>query len=195
MHDKEKLSMYVDITKITIIICWVSLIGFWLLKIFGGNLFEIMVENENFLKFSELVQNSWLKYVYTLINIFISNYLMFGAISQKFVFKPLELAYIILSIISMWVVVCFIKIDLLSAFYGYILIVIYSLKVQKGWKKSFGFMAIAFELSFSIISMLIRNVEISVTNNYMVAIVLSIDVYIMYVLYFLYSNLLRLRKE
>ena len=86
MKDKERLSMYVDITRITITLCWIALIAFWCLKLFGGNWFEIMVENENFIKFSDFVQNSWLKYIVSFITIFFGNYFMFGAISQNIVF-------------------------------------------------------------------------------------------------------------
>lgn len=195
MHDKEKLSMYVDITKITIIICWVSLIGFWLLKIFGGNFFEIMVKNENFLKFSDLLQNTWLKYLVSFVTIFIYNYLIFGAVSQNFYFKGYKLVYVLLSILMMWLIANFVNIDFIKMYTGYILIIIFSLITQTKWKKLLGFSPIVIELIFSILSMMTRNIDLVVTNNYLVASIMMIDLYIMAGLYYLYSNFLKLRKE
>lgn len=196
MQDKEKLSMYVDIIKITIIICWVSLIGFWLLKIFGGNLFEIMVENENFLKFSELVQNSWLKYLVSFITIIGGNYLLFGAISQQLYFTKKQLIYVIPMLLSMWIVVNFIPNFLsLSYWYGYLILIIFSVITQVGWKKIFGLLAIVLDTLFVLISFLTRNIKVEFQNDYLILMVLIIDLYIMYGLYYLYANLIRIKKE
>lgn len=195
MKDKEKLSMYVDIIKITIIICWVSLIAFWLLKIFGGNLFEIMVENENFLKFSELVQNSWLKHLVSLITIFVANYFVFGAISEKFYFRG-KLLWIVLGLIfSIWLVSNFVNFANIKVWYGYIVLITYSCLYQKGIKKIYGLLAIILELVFTVISMLVRNIEVEIMSNYLIGFILSIDVYIMFALYFLYINLKQTIKE
>lgn len=196
MQDKEKLSMYVDIIKITIIICWVSLIGFWLLKIFGGNLFEIMVENENFLKFSELVQNSWVKYLVSFITIIGGNYLLFGAISQQLYFTKKQLIYVIPMLLSMWIVVNFIPNFLsLSYWYGYLILIIFSVITQVGWKKTFGLLAIVLDTLFVLISFLTRNIKVEFQNDYLILMVLIIDLYIMYGLYYLYANLIRIKKE
>lgn len=195
MHDKEKLSMYVDITKITIIICWVSLIGFWLLKIFGGNFFEIMVENENFLKFSDLVQHTWVKYLYSLISMSVSNYLIFGAVLQKFVFKGKELIYVFFSVLSMWAVVNFVNVPILTMIYGYLPIIVSGFLFHSGKKKILGILAIILELLFSTISILVRNIDMVISSNYLISIIMSIDMYLMALIYYMYSNFIRLKKE
>ena len=197
MQDKEKLSMYVDIIKITIIICWVSLVAFWLLKIFGGNLFEIMVENENFLKFSELVQNSWLKYLVSFITIGVAKYFTFVIISQKFTFTKKDWLYFFLFLISIWFVSNFVPIGKIyfPSWYGYLLYIAIGILYNKGWKKTFGIIAIGLEFAFATISMLVRNIPLELISNYLVGLVLSIDVYIMLALYYLYSILLRKEKE
>lgn len=195
MKDKEKLSMYVDITRITITLCWVALIAFWCLKLFGGNWFEIIVENENFIKFSELVQNSWLKYIVSIATIFGGNYFMFGAISQRFTFKGIHLWVILFLLSSMWVVANFVNIDIIKMYYGYIVILIYGICVNEKSKKLYGLLAIVLQFAFSIISMLTRNLPFEITENYLISFIFIIDLYIMYFLYFLYSNLIRLTKE
>lgn len=195
MKDKEKLSMYVDITRTTIILCWVVLIAFWCLKLFGGNWFEIMVENENFVAFSEIVQNTWVKYLVSFFTIFIANYFVFGAISEKFYFKG-KLLFIVMGLIfSIWFVSNFINFANIKVWFGYIVLITYSLLYQKGFKKSYGFLAILLELIFTVLSMLTRNIEVQIMNNYLIGFILSIDVYIMFALYYLYINLKNLNKE
>lgn len=56
--DKDKLQMYNSIVRTTIVLCWLSLFSFWGIKILGGNWFELVVDNTNFIKFSRFVQNS-----------------------------------------------------------------------------------------------------------------------------------------
>lgn len=195
MKDKERLSMYVDITRITIILCWIALIAFWCLKLFGGNWFEIMVENENFIKFSDLVQNTWLKHITSFVTIFVANYFVFGAISEKFYFKG-KLLYIVIGLIlSIWFVSNFIDFANIKVWYGYIVLITYSAIYQKGIKKIYGFLAILLELIFTVISMSTRNIEIAIMSNYLVGFILSIDVYIMFALYYLYVNLKKINKE
>lgn len=193
MKDKEKLSMYVDITRITIILCWIALIAFWCLKLFGGNWFEIMVENENFIKFSQYVQNSWLYYASNLITTFLANFFIFCAISEKFALKGFELNYYLFSSITMWIVANFSTIELLRMNYGYVLIILFAVIIQDKWKKLYGLLAIVLELLFTTLSFVTRNIELGLMLDYLTFLILSIDLYIMYALYYLYSNLLNLK--
>lgn len=195
MNDKEKLSMYVDITRITIILCWIALIAFWCLKLFGGNWFEIMVENENFIKFSDLVQNTWLKYLFNLFTIFVAQYLKIASVCQRFTFKGKDLIITIGLIISNWLIVNFVNIDIIKMSYGYVVIVLMGVLYQKHWKKCFGIIAIILEMAFTTLSMITRSIELQVMSDYFISIILSIDLYIMYALYYLYSNLIRINKE
>ena len=196
MKDKERLSMYVDITRITITLCWIALIAFWCLKLFGGNWFEIMVENENFLKFSDLVQNTWLKHIASLFTVSIGNYFMLGAISQKIIFKGKTLILVIFSIVSIWFVSNFVPMSFIQLpfWYGYFVLIIFGIIQQKGWKRCFGLFAIILEFLFSTISLITRNIDLSVISNYLIGYVLSIDVYLMIILYCLYTNLIKIKE-
>ena len=187
--------MYISITRITIVLCWLSLFAFWGLKLFGGNLFEIVVENENFLKFTDAVQNTWLKYLFSFFTIFIGRYLTVCAICQKFTFRKWDLVIAIATILSIWAIVNFTQIDFLKMWFAYFLMFIYGLIYQKGWKRCFGLLGIALDLLFSTISMLARNIQPIVMSNYMISMILAIDLYIMYCLYYLYSNVVRIKKE
>ena len=196
MKDKERLSMYVDITRITITLCWIALIAFWCLKLFGGNWFEIMVENENFLKFSDLVQNTWLKYLVSLFTIAFGNYFMFGAIAQKFLFKGKDLAIVSLLIVSLWVVVNFISEFLYMSFwYGYVVLILFGVFYNKGNSKLNGVLAILLQFAFTTISIMTRDIKLGMMTDYLLTMILLIDLNIMYILYYLFSNLIRMKKE
>ena len=193
--DKEKLKTYIDITKMTIGICWISLFAFWAIKLFGGNFFEIVVQNENFIAFSDMVQNTWLKYLVSFITIAVAKYLTFGAICQEFTFKGKQLLVISIAIVSIWAVVNFSNNDFLIMWYAYAVMIIIAILYQKGWKKSFGLLAILFEVGFNVLSVLIRGLELSLNTNYLIIFIGIFDMYIMTALYYLYSNLIKMEKE
>lgn len=199
MEDKfkktEKLKTYIQITRITILICWISLFAFWAVKLFGGNFFEIVVNNENFVAFSNKVETTWLKYLVSFFTIAIAKYLTFGAICQKFVFKGKQFIVICLSIVSIWFGVNFLNSDFVKMWYAYILYVVIGLLYQEKWKKGFGILAILLELLFAVVSIITRNLPIEIMSNYLIAIIFSVDLYLMATLYFLYSNLIKMKKE
>lgn len=195
--DKDRLQMYISLTNITIVICWISLLSFWAIKLMGGNWFEVVVTNQNFIAFSNLMQNSWLKYLVSFLTICILRYFTFGAICQKFYFKGKQAIIVSLCVVSLWAVVNFVplKYSSITSLYGYALFILISIIYQKGWKKLFGVFAIIFDFAFSSLSMMIRNIQLQVLTDYLLLLILCLDVYIMTALYYLYSNLIRLNKE
>ena len=194
--DKDKLQMYNSIVRTTIVLCWLSLFSFWGIKILGGNWFEVVVDNANFIKFSRFVQNSWLRYLVSFITIFIAKYLTLCAVCQEFCFKGIKQLVAILGIISIWAVCNFVPSSFYNMpfWYGYLFIIIFTAVYQKGWRKLSSFISIALEIGFSTISMLIRNIRLAMIDDYLLLFILSIDVFIMYLLYYLHANLYRMKK-
>lgn len=193
--NKDRLQMYVSLTKITIVLCWLSLFSFWAIKLFGGNWFEIIVNNDNFVKFSNYVQNTWLVYLSTLITTIIANHFTFCSISEKFFLKGKKLAFLLFADISSWFVVSFVNIETLKMCYGYITIIVFAIIFQKSWKKLYGLLAFVLETAFLALSMLTRNVQLKYVDNLLMTYILSIDFYIMYAIYYLHLNLIRIKKE
>ena len=187
--------MYVSIVRITIVLCWLSLFTFWIVKIFCNEIFEIAVQNENFIKFSDLLQNTWLKYLVSLFTIGTSFFLMYGATTQTFYPKGKDIVVVILSVLTIWVVANFINIEILQMLCGYVIISLIGVFKQNGVKKLLGCLAVVLDFVFCTISMFTRNIEFSVLSNYFIMPILSIDVNIMFALYYLYSNLIKLKKE
>lgn len=194
-RDKDRLQMYISVTKIAIVLCWLSLFSFWALKIFGGNFFEIMVENENFLKFSQALQNTCLKYFISVLTMSASYYLMFCAVVQRFVPKRSQIIFFIVCIFTNWFIINFVNITFLKTIYGYLTIILAGVLFNKGYKRTFGFISFILDFVFSSISMITRNISLGHITNYLAVLILIIDMYIMTTLYYLYSNLSRIKKE
>ena len=184
--------------KRVIIVCWIALAICFGIKLFGGNLFEIACENENFIKICNISENN--KIVYYLISTiycYISNYFLILAMCGKWKFNKTELIIYSITII----LVCGIK--LFSSSIGLVFDVwqviimpcLFTLKTPKRhiWVVIGNILLVTFQM----ISLFVKNLSLQiVTNNgLLVGIIYSIDVSLMIFLYYLYANFLMQRKE
>jgi hypothetical protein len=193
--NKDRLQMYISVTKIAIVLCWLSLFAFWALKIFGGNFFEIMVENENFLKFSQAVQNTWLKYIGSFLSTALAYYFLYGAVFKRVKFERIFLLFYIISVISVWCVSNFVRITFIQFSFGYSVIILSSLIINKRISKLNGFICVFLDFVFSTVSMLTKSIELSFIQDYLILMIGTIDLHIMYSLYFLYSILIKMKRS
>ena len=177
--------------KRVIIVCWIALAICFGIKLFGGNLFEIMCENENFIKVCEYADNHW--WAYYLLGLsyaYISNRFAILAMCGKWKFSKIE--FVIYSITTL--VGCAVK--LLSPILGmifdiwYIVIMpcVFTLKTPK--RHVWVIIGNVLMLVFQMISMFIKNLGLQVVsiNGTLIGMIYSIDVTLMFVLYYLYSN-------
>lgn len=187
--------MYISVTKITIVLCWLSLFSFWAIKIFGGNWFEIIVENENFIKFSQAVQNTWLKYIGSFLSTALAYYFLYGAVFKRAKFERKFLLFYIISVISVWCVSNFVRITFIQFSFGYTVIILSSLIINKRISKLNGFICVFLDFVFSTISMITRSIELTFIQDYLILMIGTIDLHIMYSLYFLYSILIKMKRS
>jgi hypothetical protein len=183
--------------KRVIVVCWIALAICFGIKLFGGNLFEIMCNNENFIKVCEYADNHWWAYyIISTIYCLISNYFFTLALCGKWKFSRNETIIFCITI----VIVCFTK--LFSSTVGLILDVwqliimpcVFTIKNPKRhWIVLIGnIMAFGFQ----VISLITRNLSFGIVtdNGLLIGIIYSTDVTIMFILYYLYSNFYK-RKE
>ena len=71
------------ILKRAIIACWVILIVCFIIKLFGGNFFNIISNNERFIQLCKFIDNTWLYYVVGYINYIFAGYIYTFAIIGK----------------------------------------------------------------------------------------------------------------
>ena len=175
-----------DHYKILIRTSWVVLICCSLIKIFGGNYFEIAVQNEKFISICNYVDNNlWLKKILAAIMYMVSTYTYLCIALKE---KHIKLKHSLLLMPLMFTktflgwyypIVAFI----LDIFILFIIPVIINKKLK--WN------IISFILLnvFQLISLLTKNFSIDNFNNnlFLVQTIYQIDFYIMLILYYLYT--------
>lgn len=183
-------------------ICWILLAICFVVKIFGGNFFDIICNNEKFVEFCSYVDNHlWIQMLIGCISSYITYSLYWLAICGKRFFGKKEVIFIAI-IIPICVVL-----RILNAYVALVLDVVQYFLVPYIFIRSsktklnnwltrriiFGFIL---NLSFQLISLITKNQAIKhLTDNFLVAIIFAIDVYIMLALYYLYSNTKKQRRR
>ncbi len=180
-----------ELLKVIISLCWTSLLWFWCLKYFCGEVFIAMTDNENFIKVSVAIGETWLKYPVSLVTVVILNYMQLCAIQQKLRFKGKSNIIMLLLIVSMWAVANFMPNSFLFLpfWYGYVVFILVGIFSNKGKRKLLGVVAVVLDFAFTTLSMVLRDVKLNMCTDTLTAFILMIDIYIMTTLYYLYSYL------
>lgn len=192
--------VYVDKARLlrrAIIISWATLALCFLVKIFGGNFFEIMCENPNYKALCEYVDNHlWCKFTLGFISSMICQCLYELAILQKYKFSKIE---VIITIISV-AITCFIKlfnqsVGLICDLWLLIFFPMFLLGKQykRYWNVLLGFV---FNFAFQLLSVFVKNLSITIIDDStFISLIYMIDLYLMCFLYYLYRNYQKEQKE
>ena len=184
--------------KRVIIVCWIALAICFGIKLFGGNLFEIACESENFIKLCEFAEdNKILYYLISTLYCYISNYFLILAMCGRWKFNKIELIIFSITIF----LDCGIK--LFSSSIGLIFDVwqvvimpcVFTLKTPK--RHIWVILGNILLVMFQMISLIVKNLSLIIVTDYglVIGIIYSIDVSLMIFLYYLYANVLVQRKE
>lgn len=185
--------VYVDkarLLKRVIIISWASLALCFVIKIFGGNFFEIMCESENYKALCEYADTHlWLKFIIGFLSSMLCQSLYVLAILQKYKFSKFEFITTFASVFLS----CLVK--LYSQTFGIVLdiwtfILMPMVFLKTNWRKYIDvIVAELFVWAFQILSLLTKNLGIvNVGETYFIGLIYMIDLYIMCLLYYLYRN-------
>lgn len=177
--------------KRVIIVSWVTLIVCFLIKIFGGNFFVIVCENERFIKVCEFADNNLIaNFIVSFAFGFVSNYFFTLAILEKVKHSRFEL------IVVTTTIAVGTAIKMTSISFGWIFdiwqtVFMHMLFLGKNYKKYIRIpIGIGLLLAFQVLSLIVKDVGIKTLGSYLVTdIIFSIDILIMEILYFSYSNL------
>ena len=177
--------------KALFITCRVVYIACLIIKLCGGNWFEIATTNERFIAICDYIDNTlWLKMIIACIFSLITNSFVICAIfrerfytfKQAIVFIPL----IIIGSIIGWYN------SIINTIIGFILYLIPIIYDYRKWYRAI--LGLILMIIFQFISLITKNVNEVYLNNQstLVSIILQIDLLIMVILYYLYANA---RKE
>lgn len=185
------------ILKRLIIVIWITLIACFIIKMFGGNYFEIFTTNEKFIKISNYIDNHlFIKYtIYLIINLITNTlYLLAVCGKKRFTIKQLLIIFPILItfyFLKLWNSKIGLVTDLLQAF----ILPLFFIKFKKWYRIPIGFIL---DFIFQLITLLTKNlglINISIEESFLINIIWCIDYYIMLIIMYLYSIQLQLKKE
>ena len=189
------------ILKRAIILCWVLLIICFIIKLCGGNYFDIMCNNENFIKFCNFIENSIIKYIIYLFSFIFSSYLLLKIVKPNFKILSLKSLLFLICCIIVWAFKLLIELNIftINTLIVNILdfVILYVLLVIFTKRPLLSIFAVILLFIFSIISSLVKGIGIdsSITDNYFVAQMFLIDYYLMLVLSVLYSKKIQIKKK
>lgn len=194
MKDKYKtlISKFKDFYSnpygMLITVSWLLLIVCLIIKLFGGNWFELGSENSKFIQFCLYVDNHmWLKMILACLIYLLSGYFIISiALKQKMNLKLICIFYpimIIKSILNWYISIIPFILDVVILF-------VLPLIITKNWKRPL--FCVLGVLALQIISILVRNVsfgfgQFNYGNTFIVQFLYQIDYYIMIILWYLYT--------
>lgn len=193
MNDKIDKVKYL---KRVIIASWVALAICFAIKMFGGNLFEIICKNETFVAVCAYKDTHlWLDYIMSGLYCFVSLYFYSLAILQRSKYKIWELILVIITVLGGT------AIKIWSYEYGWLFDIwqiglLPMILLGKKWKEYWKILlAFALLLVFQVVSMITKGATPEeIYNNSIIGMMYSFDVLIMTLLYYGYANLIKSKK-
>lgn len=194
--DKLNKEKYI---KRVIVIAWVALAICFVIKLFGGNLFEIVCKNETFIAVCEFCDNNWwARYIIGLANTLLSTYLFIMAVIQDIKLKLWK------HIVLICTCTIGVAIKLWNENIGWVfdiwqMFIMPAIFIGKDFKQYWKvLLGVALLLVFQVVSLFVKNLAIhTVTsiNSLVVSLIYSLDITIMLVIYFLYAYFIKIKKE
>lgn len=192
----EKLNKEVYIKRI-IVISWIVLAICFIIKLFGGNLFEIICKNETFIAICEFCDNNWWAYfINGLIYCFFSTYFFILAVCQTTKLQTWQTITTIGTIIIGCIIKTFDKTIgvIFDVWQMIIMPLIFLIKTPK--KLLNIVIGNILVVIFQLVSLITKNINIGfLGDSVLIGNIFAIDVLIMVILYFAYANLIKIKKE
>lgn len=184
--------------KRVIVVCWIALAICFCIKLFGGNLFEIMCKNENFIKVCEYADNHfWAYYLMNALYCFVSLYFFTLAICGKKSFTKRELIIVIVTVIVGTFVKYFNQYVgfAFDIWQGFIMPCVFTIKTPR--RHIYVIPANIMLMAFQLISMFVKNINLGILTDkgLLLSMIYSIDVLIMILLYYGYSNVITMKGK
>lgn len=182
-----------DKYKTLITACWVVLLCCFVVKLLGGNWFEIACSNEKFIAFCNWFKVGSLQYyILSGISYIGIHILIISTIIQHKISKSKTTLVIIIMLLFIHILKCILdKLFKISILLTIIDIIVYIscpfIFKNKNWYRGIiGFLMILF---FQFISLIVKNINLSnIDDNVLTSLIFMIDYYIMVILYYLYST-------
>lgn len=179
--------------RVMIITCWVLLVTAVIVKLCGANIFNIVVNNQNFINACDYIDNHlWLKYILATIVYIPSTYLIYLTMTKQKIGKDLWFILVCLPCSTLKGLNQYIG----MAYEIIIILLLIPLLRCKGKNWLLVLIGIAVIILFQQISLWIRNLGFYLEKDYfLLNLIMLIDYYIMVVLYYLHVQYILNRKK
>ena len=203
MRDKIKITEenYKEQTlKRAIIACWILLIICFIIKLFGGNLFDINVNDENFVKVCNYLDTSWFRFIAYYLLFCLEYYSLLKISNTKIKVKTTRFLSFILLSTMYWIFKLIIDLGLIEidqSLFGIIgVLVTYSLIAgfSRNWWKPI--LIMIYQLILVSLSTFIKNISFlkPITSSFLNTTIFCIDYYLLLILTILYRVLIEYKK-
>lgn len=183
------------VLKRLLILCWATLMVCFIIKIFGGNFFNIVCRDERFIAVCDFIQNTFLYYVMTFLTSALTHYLIWSLMFNRKLkrFEKVSLATIFVVTFLIQSLIYYLGYGQYVILMSLIRYICVPLILKCNWKRVF--IVNVLDIIFQIISMITKNVKIiGFDENVVVALIFMIDYYIMLLICYFY-NKIRNKKE
>ena len=184
--------------KRVIVVCWIALAICFGIKLFGGNLFEIMCDNERFVRFCDFADdNFWVSYIINSAYCFACMYFHTLAMIRQWRYDRLQIGVMSATVL----VGNFVK--LINPFVSFAydiwqgLIMPYVISFRKNSRLIHIIIGNVLLVAFQLVSLFVKNLQVGLIteNGMLIGIIYGIDVFLMVVLYYFYSNISKERRN
>ena len=203
MKEKETITKdnYKEKTlKRAIIICWILLAICFVVKICGGNFFNIVCNNENFIKFCNYFDTSFIRYVIYFTYFMFESIILFLIVKPDIKIKSKRFFLYCLSVFMFWIVkvlydVGIIKTEVIISTI-FCLVVLYALLSIFSKKPLLSILIILYQTILGIIASYIKSISLvgTLSDSFLLYFIFNIDYYIVLIITLLYRKL-KFKKE
>ena len=188
------------VLKRMIILCWIVLGICFVVKLFGGNFFNIMCKDERFISFCDYIQNSFWYYIVSFIFYCLNTILIWLAMARCIMLYKRDLFISIIIILLLYIIQVisqlYINALLISFVFTIIRYIILPLFIFKLKLKNILIVCIL-DIATQFITLIIKDLSIVkvISDDVLISLIFMIDHYIMTILIYLYSYKTNKNKE
>ena len=192
--------------KLAIVLCWIMLVACFVIKLFGGNWFDIVCTNEHFSNLCDFIDNNvFIKYIIAFPLYVFGTYFIIVSCCKLPNANSHQKTMIVGCLVMVWLSQ-FISMGLKMALEIIVFLFMPTLLrymfcddglksiIKKNWH--LGIIGYLLDLGFQLLSLVTRNIGIKlVDDKILVSLILMIDYYIMIALYYLYVKTMKGEKK
>ena len=189
------------VLKRGIITCWILLAICLVVKIFGGNFFNIVFNDENFVKFCEYVDKSFIRYIIYFAYFILESSVIIFIIKPDLKFKSLKYFLYLFGCSLFWIIKVLVENSVIKIYIPLFsiisLVILYFILLIFSKKPLYSVLIILYQTALGACSSLIKNISLNglLSKSAFLTFIFYIDYYIVFVLTLLYVRIKYIKRR